>query len=312
MSRSGFAHLLESRGLSLVRAVTSTLQVNLGLACDLSCRHCHLEAGPARSEMMSPETARAVIDCARRLPFGTIDLTGGAPELLPHLPALIEELAPLTPHLIVRSNLVSLEREESWHLPELYRRHRVAIAASLPALNASQTDTQRGRGVWETSISALRNLNRLGYGIEGSGLRLDLISNPAGAFLPPDQAQTEARFRQELDRRHGIRFTSLFTFANAPLGRFRAWLEASGNLERYMDRLRENFNPCTLGGVMCRSLLSVDWRGFLFDCDFNQAAGLYLGEHRIHIGQLDTLPEEGIPIRTGDHCFACTAGSGFT
>lgn len=312
MNTCDFKKELERHNLQLTRAETTALQVNVGLACDLACRHCHLEAGPARTEMMDEETVSAVIQCARRLPFNTIDITGGAPELLPFLPHMIESLAPLAPHLIVRTNLVSLARPESKLLPELYRHHKVIISASLPATNASQTESQRGSGVWATSLSMLKELNRIGYGVEGSGLQLDLISNPAGAFLPAGQAQTERRYRQDLQRRHGIVFTNLYTFANVPLGRFRAWLEQSGNLDSYLKKLSGSFNSCTVAGLMCRSQISVDWNGFLYDCDFNLAAGLNHGDRRIHISELKQLPACGTAVPVGDHCYACTAGSGFT
>jgi radical SAM/Cys-rich protein len=312
MNPSRFSDTLHRHCLELTRGVTSTLQINVGLACDLACRHCHLEAGPDRMEAMGHETVEAVIACAGRFSFAAIDITGGAPELLPGLPRLVSGLATLTPKLIVRTNLTALMRPESGTLPELYRAHGVALTASLPAANAAQTQAQRGVGVWETSIAMIRRLNGLGYGMAGSGLELDLVSNPTGAFLPAPQGEAEKRFRQDLERRYAISFNHLYTFANAPLGRFRAWLGRSGNLDAYLARLEGSFNPCTLPGLMCRSLLSVNWDGFIYDCDFNLAAGLHHGDRRIHIAQLSELPAAGTPIPVGDHCFACTAGSGFT
>ena len=312
MNISPFQHTLDSQGLTLTRSRTATLQVNTGLLCDLACRHCHLEAGPERIETMSTETIKAVIACAGRCGFATADITGGAPELIPDLPLLVERLAPLVDKLIVRTNLVALSRPESAHLPDLYRRHRVAIVASLPATNQGQTAAQRGAGVWEKSIATLQRLNGLGYGIEGSGLDLDLAANPSGAFLPPEQTQAERRFRADLLRRFGISFTSLFTFANVPLGRFRQWLESSGNLDTYRARLEGSFNPVTLPGLMCRTFISVNWDGYMYDCDFNLAAGLPHDGRLIHISQLMELPPEGTVIPTGEHCYACTAGSGFT
>jgi radical SAM/Cys-rich protein len=312
MTENSFSQTLDAHGLELTRGETTTLQVNVGLICDLACRHCHLEAGPARPELMRGETVAAVIAGAGRLHFASIDITGGAPELLPALPRLIAGLAPLTPRLIVRTNLVALARPESAGLPELYRQHRVTLVASLPATNAGQTEAQRGGGVWDASIATLKELNGIGYGREGSGLELDLVANPAGAFLPPAQDQAERKFRGDLQRRHGISFNSLFTFANVPLGRFRDWLARSGNLDAYLVKLAGSFNPCTLPGLMCRSLISVDWDGYLYDCDFNLAAGLPHGAGRLHINDLVELPPPGTPIPTGDHCFACTAGSGFT
>jgi radical SAM/Cys-rich protein len=312
MIPSAFQRTLDQHGLELTRDQTTTLQVNVGLACDLACRHCHLEAGPARLELMDRETVEAVIACAGRIHFATVDITGGAPELLPQLPGLVERLAPLTSRLIVRTNLTALARPESAALPDLYRSHRVVIVASLPAVNASQSESQRGSGTWETSLEVLRRLNGIGYGVAGSGLELDLVANPTGAFLPDGQAQAERRFHQDLQRRYGIAFSNLYTFANVPLGRFRSWLEQSGNLDGYLQKLAGSFNPCTLPGLMCRSLISVDWNGFLYDCDFNLAAGLYHGGERLHISQLTELPAGGTAIPVGDHCFSCTAGSGFT
>jgi radical SAM/Cys-rich protein len=312
MNTSAFKQNLDQHGLTLTRGETATLQINVGLVCDLACRHCHLDAGPHRTELMDGDTVEAVIACAARIRFETIDITGGAPELLPQLPYLIEKLVPLTSKLIVRTNLTALTLPESINLPELYRQHKVTIVASLPAINAAQATSQRGSGTWDTSIAMLKRLNELGYGLEGSGLELDLVANPTGAFLPAGQAQTERRFHQDLQRRYLIAFNNLFTFANVPLGRFRNWLEQSGNLDDYCNKLSESFNPCTLPGLMCRSLISVDWNGNLYDCDFNLAVGLYHGEQQQHISSLIRLPSPGSRIPVGDHCFSCTAGSGFT
>lgn len=312
MTASIFTQTLESHALELGRGETTTLQVNVGRRCDLACRHCHLEAGPQRSEMMTAETIAEVIACAQRLHFETIDITGGAPELLPQLPDMLDRLAPLTSRLIVRSNLTALSLPASARLPELYRRLKVVLVASLPSLNAAQTAAQRGNGTWETCIAMLRSLNAIGYGSSDSGLELDLVANPAGAFLPSGQTATERRFRQELLRRYNISFNNLFTFANVPLGRFRSWLEQSGNLDSYSHALAEAFNPCTLPGLMCRSIISVDWDGFLYDCDFNLATGLHHGGTPLHISTLTSLPASGTPIPVGDHCFSCTAGTGFT
>ena len=307
-----FREKLENHGLELRRAAANTLQINVGFKCNLVCRHCHLEAGPERQELMNAQTIEAVIACARHLPFRTIDITGGSPELLPDLPRLITGLAPLTPKLIVRTNLVAIARPEFTDLIELYRRHRIAIVASLPSTSPGQTDAQRGAGVWEKSIAGLKLLNVLGYGREGTGLTLDLVANPAGAFLPADQAQAERKFQRDLALKHGLTFTNLFTFANVPLGRFRAWLECSGNLGAYLKKLEDSFNPCTIPHLMCRTMISVDWQGFVYDCDFNLAAGLQHSRIGKHISELAELPLEGTPIAVDDHCYACTAGPGFT
>lgn len=307
-----FREALARHGLQLTREETRVLQVNVGFACDLSCRHCHLEAGPHRDEMMDRETMDAVIGCARRFRFQSIDLTGGAPELVPDLEHLVRSLAPLTDGLIVRSNLVALNSGKGAKLCELYRKLGVALVASLPASNASQTEAQRGEGVWKESIEALKRLNSLGYGMPESPLKLDLVSNPSGAFLPPPQQQAERKFRNDLSRRHGISFHSLYTFANVPLGRFRSFLERSGNLEGYQAKLAAGFNPCSIAGLMCRYQLSVDWRGRLYDCDFHLAQGVWYGGGETHISALTELPPPGTPIPAADHCFACTVGAGFT
>ena len=307
-----FGEVLMRHRLQLTRDRTTALQVNVGLNCDLACRHCHLEAGPGRQEMMSRATMDAVIDCAARFDFAGIDLTGGAPELVVEIDHLVRGLAALTPRLVVRTNLVALNEGRGAELCKLYRDLKVVVVASLPATNASQTEAQRGGGVWEKSICALKKLNALGFGMEGSGLELDLVSNPAGAFLPAPQQQAEKKFRHDLARKHGISFNGLYTFANVPLGRFRTFLERSGNLDGYLEKLASGFNPCTVGGLMCRSQLSVDWLGRLHDCDFNLAAGLAHGGEAKLISELRELPALGTPIPVGDHCYACTVGSGFT
>lgn len=307
-----FAHTLAEQRLTLTRGDTQTLQLNLGFLCDLACRHCHLEAGPQRREVMSRETMDEVIAYAQRVPFAVIDITGGAPELVPELPYLLQSLAPLTGKLMLRSNLTAIAEEGRRALLATCVKHQVAIVASFPSLNAGQANAQRGNGVFERSLETLRQLNALGYGLPGSGLELDLVASPAGAFLPAGQAQAEKRFKRELADKWGIVFNQLYTFANVPLGRFRTWLEKSGNFDSYLGSLREAFNPCTVEGLMCRQLVSVAWDGTLYDCDFNLAAGLPLGGERKHVSQLQHRPEAGAAIATGEHCFACTAGSGFT
>ena len=307
-----FALMLKRKSLELVRGESNTLQVNVGFLCNQACRHCHLEAGPASRAVMSAGTVDEVIILARRFRFQVIDITGGAPEMNPHLGRMIAELSPLTSRLMLRSNLTAIADAEREFLLDLCKAHRVVIVASLPSLNTGQTDSLRGKGVWARSIETLRRLNSMGYGIQGSGLELHLVSNPAGAFLPSPQAETERKFREQLGKKVGIAFNNLFTFANVPLGRFRQWLNESGNFEKYMEKLASSFNGCTLGGLMCRTLLSVSWDGYLYDCDFNQAGGIYLGGKKTHITQLRELPAPGSPVAVSDHCYACTAGTGFT
>jgi radical SAM/Cys-rich protein len=306
-----FEGALKRHGLSLERDRTTALQVNVGLNCDLACRHCHLEAGPHRNEAMDRATMDAVIDCAGRLRFSSIDITGGAPELVPGIDYLLRSLAPLTPKLLLRTNLSALSQAGGEELAGLYRDLKVGLVASLPATNASQTEAQRGAGIWDKIIATLRMLNELGYGVPESGLVLDFASNPSGAFLPASQQQAEKKFRSDLERKYGITFNSLYTFANVPMGRFLTFLERSGNIEGYLKRLAEGFNPGTVAGVMCRHQLSVDWLGRLYDCDFNLAAALPHGGVP-HISQLAELPAPGIAIPVGDHCYACTVGAGFT
>jgi radical SAM/Cys-rich protein len=230
--------------------------------------------------------------------------------LVPGIEGFLERLAPLAPRTLFRTNLTALAGRAG--LVDLLARLRVVVVASFTSLSASQTDTQRGDGVFDASIAALRMLNAAGYAREGSGLELDLVSNPAGALLPSEQAATEAQFHRELAGARNIAFNQLFTFANVPLGRFRSWLTSSGRLEEYRRQLAGNFNALAVSGLMCRNLVSVSWDGMLYDCDFNLARGLPLGGVRRHVSSAEGAPPPGSIIATGDHCFACTAGAGFT
>ena len=307
-----FSQVLSRHGLELNRGHTATLQINCGLLCNQSCKHCHLEAGPGRREVMSRKTIDEVIAFAQRGHFHTIDITGGAPEMNENLVALIEGVSPLASRIMLRTNLTALHTPMREYVMDACKEHHVVIVASLPSLNIGQVDSQRGRGVWEQSIAVLEKLNAKGYGQPGSGLELDLVSNPTGAFLPVSQAEAEKKFKPDLRKKWGITFDNLYTFANVPLGRFRHWLLESGNFETYMQRLAASFNPCTVDGLMCRTLVSVSWDGYLYDCDFNLAAGLFMGEKKTHIAELkDPLPQ-GAPVAVADHCYACTAGSGFS
>ncbi len=307
-----FSEQLEQHKLQLQRDKVTTLQINTGLLCDLCCRHCHLSAGPQRKELMCRETMEQVIAHARNCHYPTIDITGGAPELVPDLPYLIEQLAPLTERLMLRTNLTALGKEAKSGLIELFKQHKVVLVASFPATNSGQLEAQRGAGVMDSSVAMLKQLNEAGYGIPGSGLQLDLVASPSGAFMPTGQEQAEKKFKRDLARKWGLEFNQLFIFANMPLGRFLNWLQKSENLRSYMDMLTAGFNPCTIDGLMCRSLLSVNWDGYLFDCDFNLAAGIPIGGKATHISELESYPEKGAPIAVGEHCYGCTAGSGFT
>jgi len=303
---------LSGHGLKLNRAKTHTLQVNVGFLCNQTCRHCHLNAGPARKENMASGVLDDVVSYARRSRFETIDITGGAPELNPNISRLIQEMSPLASRLMLRSNLSALNDGNRDHLFELLKSYRVIIVASFPSLNEFQTDSQRGDGIFKISIHALKKLNAIGYGHKGSGLILNLVSNPTGAFLPPAQVEAEKRFRQVLKDKWGIVFNHLFNFANVPLGRYRRWLIKSGNLEKYMAKLSSGFNPCSVQGVMCRTMVSVSWDGFLYDCDFNLARGLFMGGRKIYVSEMPGPPEPDSHIATADHCYTCTAGAGFT
>ena len=306
-----FKSMLAQHHLELVRKPAQTLQINLGFLCNQTCQHCHLNAGPGRKENMDADTLEQVVAYARRSGFETIDITGGAPELNPLLPDLIQQISPLTPRMMLRSNLSAL-KENMNHLMGVLKSHRVVIVASFPSLNLTQTDSQRGDGIFEESIGVLQQLNAAGYGRNGSGLELNLVSNPTGAFLPPSQKQTEKRYHQILKKKWGVTFNNLFNFANAPLGRFRQWLVQSGNFENYMQTLVSNFNPCAIDGLMCQSLVSVSWDGHLYDCDFNLARGLYMNGKKMHVSDMPGPPQTGAPIITADHCYTCAAGSGFT
>jgi radical SAM/Cys-rich protein len=310
--RESFSATLANHNLYLTRDETTTLQVNVGLLCNQTCHHCHLDAGPFRHEIMDEKTISHVIDLAKNNKFNCIDITGGAPEMNPHIASLLLQLSPLTERLMLRSNLTAIATNTQDDLLSICKENKVTLVASFPSLSEAQAKAQRGPGVFQKSISTLKKLNSLGYGIAGSELELNLVSNPAGSFLPSDQKQAEKRFRQVLQSRWDITFNNLFTFANMPLGRFYEWLVRSGNYEKYLEKLVSNFNPCSMDGLMCRSLLSVSWDGYLFDCDFNQAADLYMNSQKTHISELNKLPEPGQPIAVANHCYTCTAGAGFT
>jgi radical SAM/Cys-rich protein len=307
-----FTDTLKAHDLSLKRGETITCQVNLGLLCNQVCKHCHLSAGPGRKEVMDLETIHQVIQFQEKAGCGVVDITGGAPEMNPHLPVLIENMAPLAKTLMLRSNLSALYDAKDQALLNLLVKHRVVIVSSMPSLNLSQTDAQRGKGVFDKSIKALKLLNEMGYGRRGSSLVLDLVSNPAGSFMPTCQASAEKRFRRVLKDKYGIVFNQLFTFANVPLGRFETWLKEKGNYGSYLKSLWKGFNPATVEGLMCRHLISISWDGFLYDCDFNLAAGLPKGNLKTHIKDLTHFNFNNQEIAVANHCYACTSGSGFT
>jgi radical SAM/Cys-rich protein len=289
-----------------------TLQINLGRVCNQTCTHCHVDAGPDRREAMSRETAEEVIAFLKRVPsIRTLDITGGAPEMNPHFAWLVEQAAELGRQVIDRCNLTILLAPGFTHLPELLARYRVTVIASLPCYLEQNCDAQRGDGVFEKSIRAIRELNRRGYADPATGPELNLVYNPVGSGLPPDQAELEDRYRLELANRFGIRFNRLFTITNMPISRFLDDLLRRGEYQAYMEKLITAFNPSTLDSLMCRSLVSVDWQGFLYDCDFNQMLGLPLGDGEpLALSQATEAELIGRRIRTANHCYGCTAGCG--
>lgn len=307
-----FIDTLKLHKISMERKKTLTCQVNLGLKCNQACGHCHLSAGPGKKELMTLDTMHQVIEFIKQIKVGVVDITGGAPEMNPHLPIFMDRAADLGKKLMLRCNLSALYDRDTTDIQERLIQHKVNVVASLPSLNMNQTDAQRGDGIFQKSMKALEMLNHMGYGSPGSGLVLDLVSNPVGAFMPSPQAATEKRFRRILADKWGIVFNHLFTFANMPLGRFETWLKKTDNYNSYMNMLYKGFNPCTLDGLMCRTLVSVSWDGYLYDCDFNLAAGLAKGNRPTHISQLDSFKFKDHKIAVGNHCYACTAGSGFT
>lgn len=310
-SPAGFDERLAAHGLTLRAATVETLQVNVGKLCNQACKHCHVDASPARTEIMTRETVEQVVSVLRRFRVPVLDITGGAPELNPSFRYLVAEARALSTHVMVRHNLTVMFETGQDDLPDFFREHRVEIVSSLPYFLEQQTDQQRGHGVFEKSIAALRRLNAVGYGVEGSGLVLNLVYNPVGAFLPPPQSSIEADFRREMSARYGIAFNRLYTITNMPIKRFLDYLRRSGNEERYMHRLVEAFNPQAVEGLMCRSLVSVDWTGRLYDCDFNQMLelGVAPGVPQT-IADFDAARFAGRLITTDAHCFGCTAGSG--
>jgi radical SAM/Cys-rich protein len=260
---------------------------------------------------MSRETMALCLDALSRSAIDTVDITGGAPELNPNFRWLVERATGLGRHVMDRCNLTVLMTAGQADLPEFFARHRVEVVASLPHYRAPNTDAQRGSGVFEKSIAALKRLNEVGYGDGRSGLRLVLVTNPVGAFLPPAQSSIEAEWKRELQRLHGVRFDALYCITNMPISRYLEWLVESGNLERYMQRLVDSFNPATVGGVMCRSLISVGWDGTLYDCDFNQMLDLAVARPAPrHIRDFDLAALSRRRIVVGRHCFGCTAGGG--
>jgi len=303
---------MAAAGLTPLRATgVSVFQINVGKFCNQTCRHCHVDAGPERTEQMSRETAQLCMRALAGTDIATVDITGGAPELNANFRWLVAQARALGRHVMDRCNLSVLLLRPQADLAESLAGHQVEVVASLPYTREAQTDSQRGEGVFGKSLEALRLLNRLGYGVEGSGLTLNLVHNPAGAFLPARQEALEAQFRRELSHLHGIVFNRLYTITNMPISRYLEFLIESGNYEAYMERLANAFNPAAAAAVMCRHTISVGWDGTLYDCDFNQMLDLPVESSAPrHIRDFDAARLHHRRIVMANHCYGCTAGSG--
>ena len=303
--------LLQSSDFPAIRRqATATLQVNLGYRCNQSCVHCHVNAGPNRTEMMDAETMALIPQVLAARGIGTLDLTGGAPELHPDFRELVRAARALGVKVIDRCNLTILFEPGQEGLAEFLAEHEVEVVASLPCYSMDNVDRQRGKGVFDKSIAGLQRLNALGYGREGSGRVLNLVYNPQGAVLPPPQPALEADYKRELGAHFGIVFNSLYALANMPIQRFGSMLISKGQFNGYIRLLKDNHRDANLAQVMCRSLISVDWLGRLYDCDFNQQLDLPMGGGERHLRDLLQADADGAPIRVAEHCYGCTAGNG--
>lgn len=308
-----FSEKLALSGIYPLRASgLDIMQLNLGKMCNQTCKHCHVDAGPDRKEMMERSTMELCLDVLKNSDIGVVDLTGGAPELNPDFRWFVEQIKKLGKHVMVRCNLtIILANKRFYDLPEFFKHHQVEVVSSLPGFTQDRTDRQRGDGVFEDSIKALQMLNLVGYGQEESGLVLNLVYNPAGAFLPPSQRALEKEYKMELASRYGIVFNQLFAITNMPISRYLDYLLSSGNYSRYMDKLISAFNPASVQNLMCRNTLSVSWDGYLYDCDFNQMLDLKISApNSQHISDFDFEALKNRNIVVKQHCFGCTAGEG--
>ncbi len=288
-------------------------QINLGYMCNQTCQHCHVDAGPDRKEIMTKETMEECLTVIAKYKFKTLDLTGGAPEMNPDFKWFVEEASKLgVEEIIVRCNLTIILANKKYHdLPEFFKKHKVRVVSSLPFYNPDKTDRQRGEGVFAKSIEALQMLNAVGYAKEGTGLILDLVYNPSGAFVPGDQITLETEFKKVLQSQYNIDFNYLFTITNMPISRYLEYLVRSGNYEEYMDKLITSFNPMAVDGVMCKNTISIGWDGYVYDCDFNQQLELPVeASAGKHISDFDLEKMEKRNILVSQHCFGCTAGAG--
>ena len=289
-------------------------QLNIGKLCNQTCAHCHVDAGPDRKEEnMDKATLERCLEIIANVPsIHTVDITGGAPEMNPHFRWFVAECSRLGKKIINRCNLTIIQAHEKYKdLPDFFKKHKVHLVSSLPYFSKNRTDSQRGDGVFEDSIAALKMLNEVGYGKEGTGLVLDLVFNPSGAFLPASQASLEAEFKRQLKRKFDIVFNHLFAITNLPVSRFLDYLLTSGNYEEYMQKLVDAFNPATITGLMCRNMISVSWDGYIYDCDFNQMLGLKVAaKNSQHLNDFDLEALENRTITLDQHCYGCTAGAG--
>jgi radical SAM/Cys-rich protein len=308
-----FAQRLQLNGRGLSRRRIDVLQVNMGKYCNQACIHCHVEAGPARTEMMSGETVDAVLRFLERADIPTLDITGGAPELNPNFDYLVEAATALKRHVMNRCNLTVIFEPGKEHLPEFFKRHQVELVCSLPCYSEGTVDRQRGKGTFDLSIRALKIFNDFGYGQPGSGLTLHLVYNPVGPHLPPPQEKLERDYKRELGERFGIEFNRLYCLTNMPITRYKMHLKLRGEYECYMELLETSFNPATLEEVMCRTLISVGWEGAIYDCDFNQMLDLPVRNAEGKALNISSLSVDELLNRTitvGNHCYGCAAGAG--
>ncbi|RYY26375.1 MAG: radical SAM/Cys-rich domain protein [Chitinophagaceae bacterium] len=304
--------LLESRLFPLVPLSLEIMQVNIGKMCNQVCKHCHVDAGPDRREIMTRTTMFQCLQALKNNPgLRIVDLTGGAPEMNPDFRWFVEEIKKLDRHVIVRCNLTIIVANKKYHdLPGFYKSHNIEVVSSLPFYTQDRTDRQRGEGVFADSIRALQMLNEAGYGIEGTGLMLNLVYNPAGAFLPPSQDALTREYKLALKSKFDISFSNLYAITNLPISRFLDYLLESGNYEAYMEKLADAYNPAAAANVMCRNTISVGWDGYLYDCDFNQMLELKVDHPLNHISQFNNSMLHNRNIVIGQHCFGCTAGAG--
>jgi radical SAM/Cys-rich protein len=315
LNANGFAKFSEKLnpiGLSPLKPTgIDIFQINMGKMCNQTCKHCHVDAGPDRKEIMTQETLQLCLDILAKYPIPIVDLTGGAPEMNPHFRWFVEEASKMGRHIMVRCNLTIILANPKYHdLPAFFAKHKVEVVSSLPHYTAGRTDRQRGDGVFEKSIQALQMLNEVGYGIEGTDLKLNLVYNPTGAILPGPQGELQADYKRELRTKFGISFNQLYVITNMPISRFLDYLISSENYEGYMQKLIDAFNPGAALGVMCRNTLSIGWDGFIYDCDFNQMLDIKVAGESQHLRDFDfeALAERVIVV--DQHCYGCTAGLG--